>query len=68
MREKEGQQAHHREGIMMDRKLRENKLMLLGYNQAMLDWAKFPIRDGDAELTREQVQRVVADLRAALGK
>jgi hypothetical protein len=47
---------------------REGKLMRLGYNQALLDHARFPVGDGDAPLTREQVEQTVASLRAELGE
>jgi len=47
---------------------REHKLQMLGYNQALLDHIRFPVGDGDAPLTREQVEAVVARLQAELGK
>jgi hypothetical protein len=47
---------------------REGKLMRLGYNQALLDHIRFPVGDGDAPLTREHVETVVARLREELGK
>jgi hypothetical protein len=47
---------------------RERKLQMLGYNQALLDHIRFPVGGDDAPLTREEVEAVVARLRAELGK
>lgn len=52
----------------MKKEKREHKLMMVGYNQAMLDWAKFPVVDekGEIVLTYEQVERIVERLQAEL--
>lgn len=49
---------------------RDHKLTMLGYNQALLDYAQFPILDEDGEvaLEREAVERIVAQLREKLEK
>jgi len=47
---------------------REHDLMMLGYNQALLDHADLPLRHGDERLTRESVEKIVARLREELGK
>lgn len=49
---------------------RDHKLVMLGYNQALLDHAEFPIRgeDGEVALEREAVKRIVAQLREELEK
>lgn len=47
---------------------REQQLISIGYNLALLDHAQFPIDPGsDAPLTREKLQATVSDLREALG-
>jgi hypothetical protein len=45
---------------------REAKLMSLGYNQALLDHAKFPITGAGTTLLREEVERAVARLKLQL--
>jgi hypothetical protein len=47
---------------------REQKLVSLGYNQALLDFVNFPVGGEDTPLTREQVETVIAGLRAELGR
>lgn len=46
---------------------REHQLIMLGYNQAMLEWCQFPItHDDGVVLTREHVEKTVRDLRSTL--
>jgi len=49
---------------------RDHKLMMLGYNQAMLDYAEFPVRgeDGEIVLERAIVEHIVSQLRGELEK
>lgn len=47
-------------------KEREDILMALGYNQAMLHWATFPITGAGDTLTRAEVERTVARLKQKL--
>lgn len=46
----------------------EHDLMMLGYNQAMLDYASFPITmEEDVVLTREQIVKIVVGLKLKAG-
>jgi hypothetical protein len=47
---------------------REHQVLMLGYNQALLDYAQFPIVEQEAaDLAREHVQAIVDRLREELG-
>jgi hypothetical protein len=53
----------------MRKEKREHKLMMVGYNQAMLDWAKFPVVErGEIVFTYEQVKRIVERLQSELSQ
>lgn len=48
------------------RKNRKHNLMMVGYNQAMLDHAQFPITGAGEPLTRAEVERAIAQLQQEL--
>lgn len=55
--------------VEKEKKEREHLLIMLGYNQAMLDWAKFPIRnpqDPNDLRTREQQEQIIQDIKQRL--
>ena len=47
-------------------KIREQKMIALGYSQAMLDHAQFPVLHGHTKLARKDVEYAVTNLRKDL--
>jgi hypothetical protein len=50
------------------RRERENWQRMLGYSQAMLDYAQFPIADAGEPLERHEIERVVERIKADLAQ
>jgi len=50
------------------RKHRERSLLMLGYNQALLDHiTEWPIEEASTQVSREEIEQTITDLRDQLG-